>query len=203
MDECIQESDLLPHNNINYVIIVARYHEDITWTKQFANVVIYNKGDKLDGYNEIILPNIGRESHTYYKYIYDNYDNLADYSIFLQGYPFDHSPNIILNLNNYINNTELNIDFEFLSEHIIDCNLTGCRYHPGLYLIDIYEKIFNEKKYDMNFQFGAGAHFIVSKKNILKRPKEFYLNIINIIQDDYLNTSIGYVIERFHKLILG
>ena len=32
------------------------------------------------------------------------FDNLEDYTIFLQGNPFDHSPNIISNLNYYINN---------------------------------------------------------------------------------------------------
>ena len=92
-------------------IIVARYNEDVSWTKQFPNVLIYNKGEKLneeEGYNEVMLNNVGRESHTYYKYIYDNYDNLDDYTAFLQGNPFDHSPNIVENLNNYINNIHFN-----------------------------------------------------------------------------------------------
>jgi hypothetical protein len=79
-------------------ILVARYNEDIEWTNQFTNVVIYNKGTKLENnYNheEIMLENVGREGHTYYKYICDNYDNLDDYIIFLQGNPFDHCSDII------------------------------------------------------------------------------------------------------------
>lgn len=186
---------------MNFCIVVARYNENIEWTTQFPNVIIYNKGDKLDGnYNEISLPNVGREGHTYYKYIYDNYENLSDYTIFLQARPFDHSPNIIANLHKYINSTDLRIDFEFLSELIIDCNLISCIHHPGLPLIDTYEKIFDEKKTNMNFQFGAGAQFIVSKKSILNRPKEFYLKIIEILQND-INPIEGFVVERFHKLI--
>ena len=157
---------------MKFCIIVARYNENVEWSKQFSNVIIYNKGTLLKGdYNEILLKNVGRESHTYYKHIYDNYENLSDYTIFLQANPFDHSPNIISNLNKYVNNTELNIDFEFLSERILECNLSGCRYDPGLPLINTYEKIFNEKKTDMNFMFGAGAQFIVSKKKILQKPK--------------------------------
>ena len=131
------------------IIVVARYNEDIEWTKQFKNVLIYNKGEKLeDGYNEILLENVGREGHTYYKYICDNYDNLEDYIIFLQGNPFDHSPNIIKHLHtlDYLycsRNKELNIDFGFLSAFIINSSLetessyTWCR--------DLYktiEKIF-------------------------------------------------------------
>ena len=183
-------------------IVVARYNEKVDWTKQFPNVIIYNKGNKLtDDFNQILLNNVGREGHTYYKHIYDNYDNLSDYIIFLQGNPFDHSPNIISNLNKYVYNKNLNIDFEFLSEKILNCNLSGCIHHPGgLPLIETYEKIFNIKKTFMEFQFGAGAQFIVSKKQILQKPKEFYLKIIKMLENS-INPIEGFVIERFHKLI--
>jgi len=188
---------------MNFHIVVARYNENIEWTKQFLNVIIYNKGLPLENsYKQIFVNNVGRESHTYYKHIFDNYDNLAEYTIFLQGNPFDHSPNIISNLNNYINNKELNIDFEFLSEWIISCNIKGCIHHSGLPLIETYEKIFGEKKDNNNFLFGAGAQFIVSRKRILQRPKEFYLNIIKILETN-INPIEGYVIERFHKLIFS
>lgn len=196
---------------MSFCIVVARYNENVEWTKQFSNVIIYNKGIPLEGeYNEIFLNNVGRESHTYYKHIYDNYENLSDYTIFLQGHPFDHSPNIISNIKKYINNTELNIDFEFLSERILSCNLSGCRYHPGLPLKTTYEKIFNIKKEDMNWIFGAGAHFIVSKKNILQKPKDFYLNIVKILENSknlvraHAPDPIeAWVIERLHPLILN
>jgi len=185
-------------------IIVSRYNENIDWTQQFSIVLIYNKGVKLERYNEIMLHNVGREGHTYYKYIYDNYDNLEDYTIFLQGNPFDHSPNIIQNLKNYImnyNNKNLNIDFEFLSEEIIDCNLSGCSHHPFyLPLINVYGYLFGERKESMDFIFGAGAQFIVSKKQIKNNPKDFYLKIIKMLEKD-IDPIEGYVIERFHKLI--
>ena len=185
------------------IIIVARYNEDIEWIKQFSNVIIYNKGEKLqDDYNAIFLPNVGREGHTYYKYIYDNYDKLDDYTIFLQGNPFVHSPNLIKNLNNYINNKDLNINFEFLSETILHTNLIRCPYHAGIPLIDVYSKIFNEKQLFMNIQFGAGGQFIVSKNQILQRPKEFYLKIVKILQNN-INPIEGFVIERFHNLIFS
>ena len=42
-------------------IIIARYQEDMSWTKEFSNVIIYNKGEPLDTcYNEIKLENVGR-----------------------------------------------------------------------------------------------------------------------------------------------
>ena len=187
---------------MNFCIVVARYKEDLKWTKQFSNVIIYNKGTPLtNDFNQILLKNVGREGHTYYKHIYDNYDNLAEYTFFLQGNPFDHSPNIISNLNKYINNTDLSIDFEFLSERILDSNLDGC-IHKGLPLINVYEKLFNERKKSMKFKFGTGAQFIVSKKKILQRPKEFYLKIVEMLEN-HISPIEGFVIERFHNLIFN
>jgi hypothetical protein len=186
---------------MNFCIVVARYNENIEWSKTYENVIIYNKGEELvDCPNQILLTNVGREGHSYYTYIYNNYENLKDYTIFLQGDPFCHSKNLIKDLNNYINNKNLDIGFEFLSDLITGCNLTGCIRHGGLPLIDTYEKIFGERKESMKFEFGGGAQFIVSKKNILKRPKSFYLKIIEILQHD-INPIEGFVIERFHKLI--
>ena len=52
----------------------------------------------------------------------------------------------------------------------------------------------------MEFQFGQGGQFIVSKKIILSKPKEFYLKIIKLL-DYSINPIEGHIIERFHKLI--
>jgi len=42
------------------IIVVARYNENIEWTKQFPNVIIYNKGQKLNNdYKEVCLNNVG------------------------------------------------------------------------------------------------------------------------------------------------
>jgi hypothetical protein len=181
-------------------IIVSRYNEEISWTKEFSNVIIYNKGKTLNGeYNEIEIKNVGRESHTYFKYIYDNYNNLDDYTIFLQGNPFDHSPNIIKNLKKYTTEN-IELKFEFLSEKIIECSLNGCRYHPGLPLREYYKYIFGNEGDNSVFSFGAGAQFIVSKTQILKHPKDFYLKILKTV-DNHICPIEAYILERFYKLI--
>ena len=205
-----------------FCIVVARYNENVEWTKPFSNVIIYNKGEPLKGnYNEIFLKNVCKEGHTYYKHIYDNYENLSDYTIFLQGNPFDHSPNIISDLNKYVNNADLNIGFEFLTKRILNIRLSSrssfCPYHGGrLPFQKTYAKLFNKKmenlklnfrvgrgkRNDMKLKFGAGAQFIVSKKNILQRPKNFYLKIVRMLGKNR-NPIEGYVIERFHELILN
>lgn len=182
-------------------ILVARYKEDVEWTKPLQNVIIYNKGEPLgEPYHEVFLPNVGREGHTYYQFICDHYDTLMDYTIFVQGHPFDHSPYLIEHIERNLGLGWSNADFECLSYKQFYCNLSGCFYHPGIPLIDTYERIFGERKTEMGFDFGAGAHFMVSKNSILKRPKSFYENIVKILEYD-VNPIEGFVVERFHKLI--
>jgi hypothetical protein len=191
-----------------FTIVVARYKEDIEWTKQFMNefttVIIYNKGIKLveEDYNEVLMENVGREGHTYYSHIVDNYDNLDDYTVFLQGNPFDHSPNLTDNLFKYMNTRELNIEFEYLSEKIVSSCLAVEHGSPECKnLYTTFENIFGVKLDNHECVFGAGAQFIVSKKTILKRPKCFYENIINILNKEVCPWE-GYDVERLHKYIL-
>jgi len=183
-------------------IVVARYGENISWTNEFPRhkVIIYNKGAKLEGsYNEVQLINVGREGHTYYKHICDNYNDLDDYTYFLQGHPFDHSPRIIENIKGGIDTTK---DFAILSEAILDTNLLGCRYHAGLPFSDVFSKLFDKEAYNFTFKFGAGAQFVVSKEAILRRPKTFYMKIVEMLEHN-ANPIEGFVIERLHTLIFA
>lgn len=195
-------------NNKIFSIIVARYNENVEWIKNFADVkvIIYNKGEEMietiddNNIEKIKLDNVGRECHTFYTHIYNNYDTLEDYLIFLQGNPFDHSPNVIKNVNKYLENKELDIEFEFISETIIKCNLYGCIHHPGLPIRDTYQKLFDDNIDNLDIVFGQGGQFIVSKKQILKKPKSFYKTIVELLS--YAIDPIeGYVFERSHKLI--
>lgn len=177
-------------------LVVARYNEDVQWTKQFDDVVIYNKGAPLH-MGEIPLPNVGREAHTYFKHICDNYDNLAEYTAFVQGHPFDHSPNIIKNLKEFKGG-----DFTFLSEQILKTQLKECPHHKNLCTLTTYEKLFDDGRTDVEYTFGAGAQFIVSRKRILERPKSFYEKVLELNSHDVCPIE-SYHIERLNSFIFG
>lgn len=186
-------------------IIVARYKEDVSWTKKFKNVVIFNKGDPLNDkdYEEYFLKNVGREGHTFFKYIYDNYDNLDDYTVFLQGNPYDHCDQLDEKIHLFTNN--MSSDFEFLIggnyPKLLTCNLNGCPHHDGLPLRETYKKIFTDDKPEpQEIIFGAGAQFIVSKNKILSKPRDHYLKVVQLLEND-ISPIECWVIERFTKLI--
>jgi hypothetical protein len=92
-------------------IVVARYKENLDWLKKIKKskdikITIYNKGpDDIEnipsGTSIIKLSNIGRESHTYLYHIINNYDNLADQTIFCQGDSIFHSPDFLDLINKY------------------------------------------------------------------------------------------------------
>lgn len=76
---------------MSYIFVVARYNENVDWLHtEKDHCIIYNKGEKLNIENEILLPNVGRESETYLHYIITNYDNLPDIIIFTQAMIEDH-----------------------------------------------------------------------------------------------------------------
>jgi hypothetical protein len=71
-------------------IVISCYNENIKWLdakdleKYRDCITIYNKGpNKIK--NSISLKNVGRESHTYLYHIINNYDNLANRTVFFQG----------------------------------------------------------------------------------------------------------------------
>ena len=63
--------------------------EELEWLKKHQDfeIIVYNKGHKLKNrlFNIIDLKNIGRESHTWLYHIVENYYELNDINIFLQG----------------------------------------------------------------------------------------------------------------------
>jgi len=191
-------------------IVVSRYKEDIKWTFSFPNVVLYNKGPPIPDLYTIPLANVGREGHTYYQYIIDHYDELDDYTAFLQGNPFDHSPNIMRTLSSYIDGTKTFKDFAYLSEHSAPTNCKRCPLWNKIPMKEVYDYLFHdcpqriaaERKRSWNITFGPGAQFIVSRERILARPREFYQRVIRLLE--YSSDPIeGHAIERYHSLIFS
>jgi hypothetical protein len=210
-----------------FEIVVSRYNEDLSWTREFSDYcTIYNKGDDIE-YNSVKLKNIGREGHTYIHHIVKNYYNLSDYTVFLQGDPFNpHSPGLISTLNQLIDNSGIIPNFIWISERLVygDFEYEHEPYHRIFpYIKFAYEKIFNSEPPPKRFTFGAGAQFCVSREKIHSHPKSFYENILSLfetktktedsvkllgnpgIDKDFIpeNPELGLHLERFWGLIFN
>ena len=192
-----------------FQIVVAKYNEDIRWLLSFKDItIIYNKGmnnENMNKFETIRLPNIGRESHTYLYHIINNYDNLADKTIFLQGSIIDHK---IFNLEDYFKEDDFigKLDILKLNKYQNKIEHYGkwksdyksgdmkiCNYTPYEWITKIIGIEIDENIDFINVVWGA--NFAVSKKLIHSKPKEFYENIIRYV-DYHKNPEEGHFIER-------
>lgn len=187
-------------------IVISRYKEDTTWTNGIDNVLIYDKSGA--SYVSpavsptISLPNVGREGHTYAYHILTQYDTLDDYTVFLQGYPFDHSPQLETQLREIRHRIEQGTqpDFQYVSQRVLFSNLERCPYDITLNMAPTYEKVFGIQKKGHPFTFGAGAQFVVSRAAIQSRSRSFYQNLCSVLDYD-VNPVEGFSVERFWQMI--
>ena len=191
--------------------VVARYNENLDWALKLPNLLIYNKGAPLR-IPSINLKNVGREGHSYYHHIVTHYDHLPDAIVFLQGYPFDHSPNLFNTLDTLFKKSIQT--FNFISEHILQSDINdGSWWHYNIYSywhklpsipkklpLKIYRRLFKRNPTQPIVKYGTGAQFMVSKDAILKHPKAFYQSIVDMLSVSN-NPIEGYIMERFHGLI--
>lgn len=197
---------------MEYQIVISRYNEDISYLSFFKDIIlVYNKGDAIDEtYNIVKLPNIGRESHTYIYHIVNNYENLANRTLFIQGNVTDHKllPTIeYFKKNDFIANLkEYNIDslksrikhsFKFLKA-LKSGDLKKSKYTPYIWINKIGIDISDLNRFKMTW----GANFCVSKELIHKRPKIFYEHLLKYIEYDQ-NPEEGHFFERSWYLIFN
>ena len=80
-------------------VVLARYDEELSWLAEEAilsqpgtRTLVYGKGENakvpstLPNHTLLImLPNVGRESHSYLHHVVEHYDDLADWTVFSQA----------------------------------------------------------------------------------------------------------------------
>jgi hypothetical protein len=202
---------IINKNRMKKELVISLYDRSVDWVKNInedVKISIYRKGDKTSHPNEIYLENnVGRDVHTFFYHIVKNYDNLADYTFVAQDYPFDHVNNYIELINGDMNiwdrdallkNNEVWF-FDSLFKEILTCDRFGSPHHPGLDLHPFWDLIFTEKSPE-NFQFVAGGHFCISKKQIHLKNLNFYKKILLILENEYI---APWVIERFEPYIFS
>jgi hypothetical protein len=199
---------------MSYKIVVARYNENIEWLKnEKENCVIYNKGNKLNIENEIIVENYGRESETYLRYIIDNYENLPDVVVFTQAYISDHIKGknelvFLITIKNQALQHSKSI-YCYVHDDVSknphwdkEWNLRS----DGFYLANNYKnnrqmtfiewfKTHIDKNYPNPINLYTAGIFAVRKDLILKHPVEYYEKLITEV-NHHINPAEGHFFER-------
>jgi len=80
-------------------VVVCRCGEDLGWTRNLprgVRLTIYDKtpAPAAPWPGSILLPNVGREAHAWLHHLAERYDTLSPRTVFAQGRPFDHAPDL-------------------------------------------------------------------------------------------------------------
>jgi UDP-galactopyranose mutase len=206
MDQAIFNSIELFENisKKDYEIVIARYNENVDWLNDYKFMsTIYNKGDdNIEG--SITLPNIGRESHTYLYHIINNYDKLANITLFAQGKISDHTK---MSISEYLNCKNIKYNSGTAPIHLDNANRLR---HHGKWLNELISG--KMKKSELDFKswwiknvrkpypqthpiYSPGAIFSLTKSQIHKHPKQYYLDLIKNV-DNHINPEEGHYFER-------
>lgn len=182
----------MPHS---YKVVVAKYKEDIDWLihMDLNNVIVYDKsGDPIPG--AIPRKNVGREAETYFHYILENYYNLPEYVIFLQGDPFPH----IENENICAENLQENLTYllntypprekaiPFFTKWLYYPKVPLHTSWPAFHFPKYYNLLFNKEPPEVRF-FSAGCQYIVPRSTIISRPITFYMKLYDMILNNTIN----------------
>jgi dTDP-4-dehydrorhamnose reductase len=199
-------------NQINKEVVIAAYDRDYSWINQLDSSVkatVYRKGGTCDlTESEIYLANnVGRDVHTFFYHIVNRYDTLADFTFFSQDYPFDHVDNYIDLINGDFLNWKANAIyqneeiwfFDTCYGQILQTDKFGNPNHSSLDLEPVWDRIFSEPCPE-SLGFVAAGHFCASRKQIHKKPKEFYEKILRVLEDDPISP---WCIERFEIYIFS
>ena len=200
---------------MSYKIVVARYNENIRWLEpELDNCIIYNKGEKLNVCNEIMLPNVGRESETYLQYIIANYSHLPDVIVFTQGRISDcrgcgddvryllymkDSAMQYSKAQQYIRHYETDSHIDRFDR---EWNVIKGRYylhdnyrnHHRVTFLKWFQEHVNEN-YPNPINIYPNGIFAVRKDAVLKRPIEYYEKMITEV-NHHDEPSEGHFFER-------
>lgn len=210
---------------MNRQIVVCRYSEDISWTEKLENVIIYNKGQKIESKHKVInLPNLGMFHGSQLYHIIENYDNLADTTLFIQGWPFDGEFEVynswghnedglnniinyystipegnILSLNTYIQTikNEYKCPSNYNQRHHDEFIRYTLNWKEWLNLIDPNSHI----NWNEAIPFYRNGHIGISKQAILSNPKEYYILLIDHWK--YSNPVSEWVTESTQSFIFN
>ncbi|XP_038078486.1 uncharacterized protein LOC119745892 [Patiria miniata] len=203
---------------LEYEFVIAHYNEELDWLKPIANRShVYHKGPDMQPPFAVskweTLPNLGRESHTYLHHIIENYDNLKNITVFLQGHgpqsdggfcfpqPMDFVTNALKK--RFCRARGATEDWNGLhyTGNMPQDIKSGVLRKSNTTLSDVYAALFNASHPPSLPRCLKGC-FSGTRDNIWKHPKSFYQKAMRYV-DFHPNPEEGHFMERLWCVIVN
>ena len=187
-----------------YEFVIAHFDEDLDWLAPVANHChIYDKGGQVIPRFEYrhweALPNVGREGHTYLHHIINNYDYLADITVFLQG-SLEREKKMgrsYHNISDYITMAKQNEFSCSKNQNYSNWNYTSRR--APITFGMFWQQIFGYP-HPQSIELCFGGCFSVTRERIREHSIEFYKKLISHL-DSKPNPCEGQYMERLWKFV--
>ena len=202
---------------MQYKIVIARYNENLSWLKKKVfhyPYVVYNKGQNSDFYKsdmfvkEIKLKNVGRETHSYFTHIVNNYDALDDLTIFVPGSletknRYKRSIRLMQEANGDTFSCLRGNVFEqhktFKIDNYLCTNKKNSALNPDSTIKKSKTRPFG-KWYNKTFKqghkksicFTMNSMFALTKETILRKPKSYYESLLQQVNDHHNHEEVHY-----------
>lgn len=191
------------------MLVVAHFHEDLSWLPLKSDIMIINKSSEIHTPQALVtrhvqLPNIGREGHSYLWFIINYYDRLPCRVVFTQGGITDH----VRDPREWVDRVE-NLLIHGPSEYIGLNETRGEKgwgtltdlqdpVHPGLPTAALWQRLFPDLPVPAESVVNYCGMFYVSRDVILRHPRTFYILLNELLLSD---PQVGYSLERLWGLI--
>ena len=188
---------------MDFQIVVMRYMEDVSWVENLDNVIIYNKGDRIQSKHEIVnLPNIGMCGASTFYHCVRNYENIAEQTLFIQANPWDGEIEVNRGVRNTPEGLRSMIDYyKYIPEgevasvparyHVLGNNyhqpFNWNQRHHGYFIKythnwqEFIDELIDPKRYinwKLPTRFYRNGHITVKKEAILSNPKNYYIKLL-------------------------
>lgn len=181
-------------------VVVARYNEPLDWLSAVPDgwrVYVYNKGGAVDVAKQcrwIDTPNVGREAETFCRH--NVTVEPADYTVYLQGDPFDHCPDpigqakFVMARGARVGWLGPHYDTAWnVSPHTLEDLDASC----------VWRSLFGDEPMPRRFAFPAGGQMVVQRSNVSARPREWWRSAHGVSTS--ADWRVSHCFERFWPVI--
>ncbi len=170
-------------------LVVARHRENLRWLRRVPPGFVVTVYDKSGDPGAVLpLPNHGREAHTWLHHLVHRRDHLAERTVFVQGHPFDHAPDLHHWLRSLASDPGSLQSFHWLGFVCDTDDARGRRLfvpwtkNPSRQELDLegfHQRIFGEPG-PREYRFFPGGQFAVHRETVLRRPPGFYEQALRV-----------------------
>ena len=168
-------------------VVVCRCGEELAWLRNLppgVRVTVYDKtpAPAPPWPGSHLLPNVGREAHAWLHHLTERYDSLAAHTVFAQGHPFDHVPDMHPVIRNLAAGTATPQDFVWLGFLWETDDVRGrptfvhWTKNPERRELDLggfFQQLWGEVAPE-KVRYVGGGQFVLSRAAARRRPRDFY-----------------------------